>query len=75
MIKNSTLLSQAKKKIPNRFLLINVISKRVRQYKKDNPISGSHNISFVDNAIKELVKGKIKVEFKEKTKKEKKEKK
>ena len=71
MIKKNVLLSEAMKKVPNRFLLINVISKRVRQFKRDSIISGHDHTSLGDTALEELVEGKIKIASKEKTKKDK----
>lgn len=60
--------SDATKKVLNRFLIINIVSKRVHQLKKDNNIVENHNISLEDRAFEELRNGKLKINFKEKTK-------
>ncbi|HUU50098.1 MAG TPA: DNA-directed RNA polymerase subunit omega [Nitrospinota bacterium] len=61
-------LSDAIKKIPNRFLFINVVVKRIHQLKKDNNIIKNDDISLEDRALEELIDGKLEISFKDKTK-------
>lgn len=59
-------LSEALKIIPNRYLLVKIISDRVQQLNKGAKplvdIEEFHSVSLVDIACKEIVQGKLKLE-------------
>jgi len=60
MSKNA-LLSMALRKVQNRFLLVNLMTKRIRQLKDGaRPlIHGSNNLSVDEIALQEIAEGKI----------------
>lgn len=59
-------LSEALKIIPNRYLLVKIISDRVQQLNKGAKplvdIEETHSLSLVEIACKEIVEGKLKLE-------------
>jgi|GEM_PF-2333141 DNA-directed RNA polymerase omega subunit len=64
------LMSEALKKVPNRFLLIKAMSKRAIQMKKvDASVVESDPASFLEKVLQEIAEGKVTVEFKEKIEK------
>lgn len=69
MIKKD-LMSEALKKVPNRFLLIKAMSKRAIQIKKVNASAvESDPGSFLEKVLQDIAEEKVTVEFQEKTKK------
>jgi DNA-directed RNA polymerase omega subunit len=60
MSKNA-LLSMALQKVQNRFLLVNLLTKRIRQLKDGAPrlIEGGDNLSVEEIALQEIAEGKI----------------
>jgi DNA-directed RNA polymerase subunit omega len=60
MSKN-TLLGMAHRKVPNRFLLVNLLTRRIRQLKDGaRPLIQTENILSVDEiALQEIAEGKI----------------
>ncbi|HEY0793961.1 MAG TPA: DNA-directed RNA polymerase subunit omega [Chthoniobacterales bacterium] len=61
---SSYLLEEASKIIPNTAVLVNVVSKRVRQLSNGRPplVEVGPRMSHADVAFKEIIEGKIKVE-------------
>jgi len=61
---SSYLLEEAAKIIPNTAVLVNVVSKRVRQLSNGRPplVEVGPRMSHADVAFKEIIEGKIKVE-------------
>ena len=61
---SSYLLEEAAKIIPNTAVLVNVVSKRVRQLSNGRPplVEVGLRMSHADVAFKEIIEGKIKVE-------------
>ena len=60
MSKN-TLLGTALRKVQSRFLLVNLITKRIRQLKDGSPplIPRGNNLSVEEIALQEIAEGKI----------------
>ncbi len=58
------LLEAASKQVPNTMILINVISRRVRQLNQGHRplVGGIEKLSQMDIALKEVAEGKIKFE-------------
>lgn len=58
------LLEAAAKQIPNTMVLINVVSRRVRQINQGHRplVGGTERLSPMDIALKEVAEGKIKYE-------------
>lgn len=64
------LMSEALKKVPNRFLLIKAMSKMAIKTKKVNVSTVENDTgSFFGKVLQDIAEEKITVEFKEKTKK------
>lgn len=61
----SHLLDEASKIIPNSHVLINVVSRRVRQLTQGHRplIETGPSIGFSDIALREIISGKLKYEF------------
>ena len=61
---SSHLLEEAAKVIPNTAVLVNVVSKRVRQLSNGRPplVEVGPRMSYADVAFKEIIEGKLKVE-------------
>ena len=61
---SSHLLEEAAKVIPNTAVLVNVVSKRVRQLSNGRPplVEVGPRMSHADIAFKEIIEGKLKVE-------------
>ena len=61
---SSQLLEEAAKVIPNTAILVNVVSKRVRQLTNGRPplVEVGPRMSHADIVFKEIIEGKIKVE-------------
>lgn len=59
------LLEAASKKIPNTMVLINVVSRRVRQINQGHRplVGGTERLTPMDIALKEISEGKVKYEF------------
>ena len=64
----SHLVDEASKKIPNIPLLVNVVSKRVRQLSAGHRamIDVTPRMGFSDIALQEIIEGKLSFELKEK---------
>lgn len=62
---SSVLLEEALKKIPNQQVLVNVVSKRVRQLTQGHRpmIDYGPRMSFSDIALTEIIEGKLTFEF------------
>ena len=62
---SSSLLDEALKVIPNQQLLVNVVSRRVRQLTAGHRplVEVLPRMGFSDIALKEIIDGKIKFEF------------
>jgi DNA-directed RNA polymerase subunit omega len=62
---SSVLLEEALKKIPNQQVLVNVVSKRVRQLTQGHRpmIDYGPRMGFSDIALKEIIEGKLTFEF------------
>lgn len=62
---SSTLLEEAFKVIPNQQLLVNVVSKRVRQLTSGHRpmVETGPRMGFSDIALKEIIEGKLKFEL------------
>jgi DNA-directed RNA polymerase subunit omega len=62
---SSTLLEEALKKIPNQQLLVNVVSKRVRQLTQGHRPMVDYGVrmGFSDIALKEIIEGKLTFEM------------
>lgn len=62
---SSTLLEEALKKIPNQQVLVNVVSKRVRQLSQGHRpmIDSGPRMGFSDIALKEIIDGKLTFEM------------
>jgi DNA-directed RNA polymerase subunit omega len=60
MSKNA-LLGMALRKVQSRFLLVNLLTKRIRQLKDGSPplIQGGNNLSVDEIALREIAEGKI----------------
>jgi DNA-directed RNA polymerase subunit omega len=60
MSKNA-LLSTALRKVQSRFLLVNLLTKRIRELKDGNTplIPRGNNLSFEEIALREIAEGKI----------------
>jgi len=58
---SSQLLEEAMKKIPNTQILVNVVSRRVRQLSQGHRAMVEHNLrmGFCDIALKEIIEGKL----------------
>ncbi len=58
---SSTLLEEALKKIPNQQLLVNVVSKRVRQLSQGHRpmIDSGPRMGLSDIALREIIEGKL----------------
>jgi DNA-directed RNA polymerase subunit omega len=58
---SSTLLEEALKKIPNQQLLVNVVSKRVRQLSQGHRpmVDSGPRMGFSDIALREIIEGKL----------------
>ena len=63
----SHLLEEALKKVPNQQVLVNVISKRVKQLTSgERPmVEASFRAGFADIALQEVIEGKITLSFPE----------
>jgi DNA-directed RNA polymerase subunit omega len=59
------LLESASKVIPNTMVLINVVSRRVRQINQGHRplVGGTEKLTPMDIALKEITEGKVKYEF------------
>ena len=66
-IMTSHLLEEALKKVPNQQVLVNVISKRVKQLTSgERPmVEASFRAGFADIALQEVIEGKITLSFPE----------
>jgi DNA-directed RNA polymerase subunit omega len=64
----SHLVEEAAKKIPNFPLLVNVVSKRVRQLSAGHRpmVDAGPRMGFADIALKEIIDGKLSFELKQK---------
>lgn len=64
---SSALLEEALKKIPNQQVLVNVVSKRVRQLTQGHRpmVEYGPRMGFSDIALKEIIEGKLTVELPE----------
>jgi DNA-directed RNA polymerase subunit omega len=64
----SQLVEEASKKIPNFPLLVNVVSKRVRQLSAGHRALVDHpqRMGWADIALKEIIEGKLSYELKKK---------
>jgi DNA-directed RNA polymerase subunit omega len=62
---SSHLLEEAAKVIPNTAVLVNVVSKRVRQLSNGRQplVEVGPRMSHADIAFKEIIEGKLKVDF------------
>ena len=62
---SSTLLEEALKKIPNQQLLVNVVSKRVRQLSQGHRAMVDHGprMGYSDIALREIIEGKLDYEM------------
>ena len=62
---SSQLLEEALKKIPNQQLLVNVVSKRVRQLNQGHRpmVDYGPRMGFSDIALKEIIEGKLTYEL------------
>ena len=61
----TTLLDEASKLIPNQQVLINVVSKRVRQLSQGHRpmVEVGVRLDYADTALREIIEGKISYEF------------
>jgi DNA-directed RNA polymerase subunit omega len=62
---SSQLLEEALKKIPNQQVLVNVVSRRVRQLSQGQRAMVDHGVrmGFADIALKEIIEGKLTYEL------------
>lgn len=62
---SSTLLEEASKVIPSQQILVNVVSKRVRQLTAGHRpmVDSGVRMGFSDIALTEIIEGKLKFEF------------
>lgn len=62
---SSTLLEEALKKIPNQQLLVNVVSKRVRQLSQGHRpmVDSGPRLGLSDIALREIIEGKLTFEM------------
>jgi DNA-directed RNA polymerase subunit omega len=62
---SSQLLEEALKKIPNQQVLVNVVSKRVRQLSQGHRSMIDHGprMGFSDIALREIIEGKLEFEM------------
>jgi DNA-directed RNA polymerase subunit omega len=62
---SSQFLEEALKKIPNQQVLVNVISRRVRQLSQGSRAMVDHGVrmGFADIALKEVIEGKLTFEW------------